>query len=65
MRYRVFVSNGEEYKSLYTTDNEEARLLFNMAKNSGMFTYAAIYKVVDESHMITEWFKEDEYGNEL
>ena len=65
MRYRVFVSNGEEYKSLYTTDTEEARLLFNMAKNSGMFTYVCLDKVIDDNQIITEWFKEDEYGNEL
>lgn len=60
MRYRVLVSNGNDSTSFYSDTKEYADLLFNMAVNSGMFTYVELADVIDECFVRKEWSADDE-----
>lgn len=55
MRYKVFVSNDDEYHVFYVEDKEEAMVLFNMAKHSDMFTYAEVSRCEEECYTLDDW----------
>lgn len=60
MKYKVFVSNGNDSTSFYCDTKESANLLFNMAVNSGMFTYVELADVIDECFLQKEWSANNE-----
>ena len=59
-KYKIFVSN--EYgvsESFYCDSKWQADLLFNMAKNSGMFDYVGLSEVYEELVLKKEWLSDD------
>ena len=60
MRYKVFVSNGHDYRNFYLDNEPQADLLFDMAVNSGMFAYVYLAEVTEECFLKKEWAEEDE-----
>lgn len=55
MRYKVIVSDGHDGHIFYAEDKEEAMLLFNMARYSGMFTYAEVSICKENCKVVLDW----------
>ena len=60
MRYRVFVSNGDDYYEFYEEYEEKAELLFDMAVKSKFFCYVELSVVEDRAFVKKEWAEEDD-----
>lgn len=63
MRYKVFCSNGNDSHHLYFDDGEQAKLIFRMAQNSGMFTYVVRYECYERYNLLEEWADEWKGGD--
>lgn len=59
MRYRVTVSDGWEARAIYFADEDEAELVYSMAVNSEMFTYAELSKAGCKYFTVREWSEEE------
>ena len=55
MRYKVFVSNGNDTYSFYEVIKETAELLYRMAVESKLCEYVSLSKIIDEEVMLDEW----------
>lgn len=59
MRYKVFVSTDYECETFYCEREQQAHLLFNMAKDSKDFSYVSLSKTIEDEVLMREWGEGD------
>jgi hypothetical protein len=59
MRYRVYCSDGNKAHYFYFDSKRDAKLVYDMAIESGFFTYVSFDEAYEEISTIEDWISED------